>query len=260
MSAEETKSFEEWASWMAAGDDALAAGDQPGDFDTSAAPRTFQGRLRHDLEYLRRVRQVLRARAPALTTGLPWTHLGRFQIRRALGQGGFGTVFLAYDPLLKREVALKVPRADALASPGLRERFQREARAASALHHPNLVPVYEVGEVGPVCFIVTAYCPGTTLAAWLKQRTDPVPFDEAARLTATLAEAVHHAHRHGVCHRDLKPENILLRKSEIQNPKSEIDERPEGSDFGFRISDFGFRIPHRWWQTSAWPGWKGIAP
>ncbi len=210
MSGEELESFEEWASWMAAGDDALAAGDRPGDFDTSAAPPAWQGRLRHDLEYLRRLRQVLQPASPAPATGLPWTHLGRFQIRRELGQGGFGTVFLAYDPLLKREVALKVPRADALLSPGLRERFQREARAASALHHPNLVPVYEAGEVGPVCFIVTAYCPGTTLAAWLKHRTDPLPFEEAARLTATLAQAVHHAHRHGVCHRDLKPANILL--------------------------------------------------
>jgi WD40 repeat protein/tRNA A-37 threonylcarbamoyl transferase component Bud32 len=209
---EERKSFEEeWASWMAAGDDALAAGRPPEDFDSSGAPPELQGQLHRDLAYLRQVRQVLRRPAPVPASGLPWTCLGRFQLRRELGQGGFGMVFLAHDPLLKREVALKVPRADALVTPELRERFHREARAASALDHPNLVPVYEVGEVGPVCFIVTAYCPGTTLAAWLKQRADPVPFDEAARLTATLAEAVHHAHRHGVCHRDLKPANILLK-------------------------------------------------
>jgi WD40 repeat protein/tRNA A-37 threonylcarbamoyl transferase component Bud32 len=218
MSGAEMEPFEEeWASWMAAGDDSLAAGGRAGDFDASAAPAALQAQLHHDLQYVHRVRQALQRPAPqAIAPGLPWTGLGRFQIRRQLGQGGFGMVLLAYDPLLQRQVAIKVPRADALVTAELRERFHREARAASALDHPNLVAVYEVGAVGPVCFIVTAYCPGTTLAVWLKQRGDPVPFDEAARLTATLAEAVHHAHRHGVYHRDLKPANILLKSADAE--------------------------------------------
>jgi WD40 repeat protein/tRNA A-37 threonylcarbamoyl transferase component Bud32 len=236
---EEMEPFEEErASWMAAGDDALAAGGRPGDFDASAAPAELRGQLHHDLEYLRQVRQVLRRPAPATVPGVPWTCLGRFQIRRELGQGGFGMVFLAHDPLLRREVALKVPRADALVTPELRDRFHREARAASGLNHPNLVPVYEVGEVGPVSFIVTAYCPGTTLAAWLKQRADPVPFDEAARLTATLAEAVEHAHRHGVCHRDLKPANILLKTEATGADADPPLERPLSALVPM-VADFG---------------------
>src|SRR5262249_35078466 len=98
------------------------------------------------------------------------TTLGRFQIRRELGRGGFGVVFLALDAHLGREVALKVPRADILVDPELRRRFQHEARMAAGLDHANLVPVYEAGEVGPVCYIASAYCPGITLAGWLKQR------------------------------------------------------------------------------------------
>jgi WD40 repeat protein/serine/threonine protein kinase len=136
--------------------------------------------------------------------------LGRFQIRRELGRGNFGIVYLAYDPRLNREVALKVPRVNALADPQLRERFQREARSAAALDHPNVVPVYEAGEVGPVCYIASAYCPGITLANWLRERDRPVAFRTAAALVAQVADGVDHAHRQGVVHRDLKPGNILL--------------------------------------------------
>src|SRR5207253_1457172 len=141
---------------------------------------------------------------------LPWTQLGRFQLRRELGRGGFGVVFLAYDPQLGREVALKVPRPDALVSPELRERFHQEARAAAGLDHPNIVPVYEAGALGPICYIASAYCPGMTLDSWLKQHAEPMPLGTAAALVATLAEAVHYAHGRGVLHRDLKPSNILL--------------------------------------------------
>jgi WD40 repeat protein/serine/threonine protein kinase len=174
---------------------------------------------------------------------LPWTTLGRFQLRRELGRGNFGIVYLAFDPHLKREVALKVPRAEAVITPELRQRFQREARAASALDHPNLVPVFEAGEVGPVCFIVSAYCPGITLAQWLRKQTEPVPFRPAAELTAILASAIQHAHSRGVLHRDLKPSNILLlRNPEIPNPKSKEEEKTLRSDFGFQISDFEPKI------------------
>ncbi|MFN0050544.1 MAG: protein kinase domain-containing protein [Planctomycetales bacterium] len=136
--------------------------------------------------------------------------LGRFDIVRELGSGTFGVVFLAYDRDLGREVALKVPRPEVLVTAKLRERFLREARLAAGLDHPHLVPVFDVRADGPVCYIVEAYCPGTTLAAWLKEFSEPMPAREAARLMVTLAEAVEHAHRAGVIHRDLKPTNILL--------------------------------------------------
>src|SRR5690606_26153542 len=101
--------------------------------------------------------------------------LGRFQIQRELGRGGQGIVFLAHDPRLDREVALKIPHPHVLITEERQQRFLREARAAAGLDHPNLVPVYEVGHAGPVCYIVSAYCPGPDLRKWLRQWSVPIP-------------------------------------------------------------------------------------
>ena len=161
--------------------------------------------------------------------------LAHFVVRNELGRGSFGIVYLAYDTRLRREVALKVPRAEVLVTPELRSRFRHEAMAAAGLDHPNIVPVYEAGEAGPVCFIASAYCPGITLANWLRQRSLPVPSRVAAGLLATLAEAVEHAHRRGVLHRDLKPSNVLL-----EMPKgAEPDDEGGGGDLVPRVTDFG---------------------
>jgi WD40 repeat protein/serine/threonine protein kinase len=135
---------------------------------------------------------------------------GRFEIRRPLGYGAHGIVFLAYDPVLRREVALKVPRPDAIMTDELRQRFLREAQAAAALDHPHVVPIHEAGHVGAACYLVEAYCRGPSLAGWLKERGEPLPADEAATLVAILADGVAHAHARGILHRDLKPSNILL--------------------------------------------------
>ena len=82
--------------------------------------------------------------------------LGRFEIEGTLGQGGFGIVYLARDPMLSRRVALKVPRPEVLISPEVRRRFLREARAAAGLDHPHIIPVVEAGEIGPFAYIVSA--------------------------------------------------------------------------------------------------------
>ena len=137
-------------------------------------------------------------------------HLGRFDVEHELGRGAFGIVYLAYDRDLERAVALKVPRPEVLVTAELRERFLQEARIAAGLDHPNLVQVYEVEAHGPVCYIVSAYCPGITLAAWLKEFDQPVPARQAAQLVTVLTAAVAYAHGCGVIHRDLKPSNILL--------------------------------------------------
>jgi hypothetical protein len=170
----------------------------------------------------------------ALPSGEPSGQLpdnfGRFQVRCELGRGGFGIVYLASDPQLGRQVALKVPRPDVLLTPELRQRFVREGRATAALDHPNVVPVHEAGEIGTLCYLVSAYCPGQTLAAWLKERDRagprPVPSREAA-LVEVLAEAVAHAHSRGVLHRDLKPSNVLL------------EDTGEGKQLVPRVTDFG---------------------
>jgi serine/threonine protein kinase/tetratricopeptide (TPR) repeat protein len=233
-------------SLLVACDQALAAGDEvDGPSGVEVAPE-MRERLEGDLACIQLLRQLLPRRAPvrALTApaDAPVVELGDFQVRRELGRGAFGVVFLAYDTNLRREVALKIPRPEALPTTELRLRFLREARAAAGLDHPNLVPVFEVHADGPVCYIASAYCPGITLAAWLKERNWPVPVREAAQLVATLADAVQHAHGRGVVHRDLTPANILLQESqahnlepETHNPKSEPR---AASDYGSRILDF----------------------
>jgi eukaryotic-like serine/threonine-protein kinase len=138
------------------------------------------------------------------------TRVGRFLVVRELGRGAFGIVFLAIDPLLGREVALKLPAPQVVVTAGLCRRFLREAQAAAGLSHPNLVNVYETGTWGPAAYIATEYCPGETLAAWLQDRAEPVPAAAAATLVATLARALDYAHNEGVIHRDLKPSNIVL--------------------------------------------------
>ncbi|MEM7313218.1 MAG: serine/threonine-protein kinase, partial [Planctomycetota bacterium] len=134
--------------------------------------------------------------------------IGRFQILRELGKGGYGIVFLAYDPHLKREIALKVPRPEVLITDSLRQRFLREAKAAASLNHPNIVPVFEAGMAGPVCYIASAYCSGMQLDRWYEaNRASP---HSSAMVAARLADAIQHAHSRGILHRDIKPSNVLI--------------------------------------------------
>jgi WD40 repeat protein/serine/threonine protein kinase len=219
---------EHYTELFVAGEEALASGkaaETPGSADV---PPDLKQRLERDLECVQQLRNALgppTARSGA-SSAAPWTHVGRFEIRQELGRGGFGVVYLAYDPELRRQVALKVPRPEILITPELRERFHREARAAAGLQHPNLVPLYEVGEVGAICYLVSAYCPGPTLADWLRQQTQAVPYRDSATVVSILADAVHHAHCHGVVHRDLKPANVLLAVDSRQQTVDSSNETP----------------------------------
>jgi tRNA A-37 threonylcarbamoyl transferase component Bud32 len=222
--------------WMALYDENLAAGLDTIPTDSALEAPELAPRWQQLQKCLRLLRLAHSPRpAPGLDgyPGQPVGTFGRFHIRRELGRGGFGIVFLADDPRLRRPVALKVPRPDALVNRELRERFLREARATAQLDHPHLVPVYEAGEVGAVCYIASAYCPGTNMAAWLKEQSRPVPIRAAAALVRSVAGAVHHAHQHGILHRDLKPANILL--------VPRVGDEPAVDDLGFvpRLTDFG---------------------
>ncbi len=136
--------------------------------------------------------------------------IGRFEILATLGAGGFGIVYRAFDPSTRREVAVKVPRIDVLASDELTSRFHQEAQAAARLEHPNIVSVLEAGTDGLLPYIVTAYSPGETLADWLKRHGTATKPAIAARWLRDLTGAMAHAHKRGVLHRDIKPSNILL--------------------------------------------------
>jgi len=135
--------------------------------------------------------------------------LGRFELKRCLGSGSFGTVFLAHDTELDREVALKVQRSGALADAHEAERFLREARSAAQLEHADIVSLHETGttEEG-VPFLVCEYIEGETLSDRLTHGAlSPA---QGAGLVLRVARALAYAHEHGVIHRDVKPSNILL--------------------------------------------------
>jgi serine/threonine protein kinase len=137
------------------------------------------------------------------------SHIGRYRVEKLLGQGGFGLVYLALDDQLQRPVAIKVPHAKLVARPTEAEAYLKEARTVANLDHPHIVPVFDVGSTEQFpCFVVSKYIDGTDLAARLRQAR--LSLHEAVELVATVAEALHHAHKQGLVHRDIKPGNILL--------------------------------------------------
>ena len=155
--------------------------------------------------------------------------IGRFEIKSQLGKGGFGLVFLARDPNLDRDVALKIPRPESVLTPTLKSRFLREGRAAGALTHPNIVPVYESGQSGSICYLASHYVDGQSLSEMMEAEDIRGNFRRIANIVRALADAIAHAHQRNVLHRDIKPANIL-----ITGDASEGDIRDH-----VQITDFG---------------------
>lgn len=135
---------------------------------------------------------------------------GNYQLLSEIARGGMGVVFRARQESLGRTVALKVIGAGALATPDLVRRFEAEARTAAALDHPNIVPIFEVGEHDGQHYFTMACIEGQSLAQILADPARRPSASVAAQWIAQLARAVHHAHQRGVLHRDLKPSNILI--------------------------------------------------
>jgi predicted Ser/Thr protein kinase len=148
--------------------------------------------------------------APAAPTALP-EQFGRYRILKQLGKGGMGAVYLAHDTELDRKVALKVPHFAASDGPHVLERFAREARAAATLTHPNICPVYDVGEWQGTRYVTMAYIEGKPLSDLIRAGK-PLPQPSVAALVRKLAQAMHEAHQHGIVHRDLKPSNVMVNK------------------------------------------------
>ena len=147
-------------------------------------------------------------RLPASSDSVPET-FGRYRLSKLLGEGAMGSVYLAQDTQLRRQVALKVPKFSVDTSPLLLERFYREARAAAALRHANICPVFDVGDINGQHYISMAYIEGRPLSDFVDP-DNPAPADQAASLVCRLADALQQAHSQGVIHRDLKPANIIV--------------------------------------------------
>jgi serine/threonine protein kinase/formylglycine-generating enzyme required for sulfatase activity len=152
--------------------------------------------------------------------------IGRYRVGKVLGEGGFGRVYLAHDEQLSRPVAIKVPHARLVAQPGEAAAYLTEARTVANLDHPNIVPVYDVGSTEQFpCFVVSKYIDGTDLASRLKRSR--LLLHEAVDLAATVAEALHYAHKQGLVHRDIKPGNLLL----------DANGKPFVADFGLALRE-----------------------
>lgn len=146
--------------------------------------------------------------APKRSEAFP-RDFGRYQIESSLGEGGMGTVYLAHDSQLDRKVALKTPKFDQNSDPNLMTRFHREAKSAATLRHPNICPVYDVGQIDGIHYISMAYIEGRPLSDYIHSGKVP-SVSSVIRIVRKVALALHEAHTNGLIHRDLKPANIMI--------------------------------------------------
>ena len=132
-----------------------------------------------------------------------------YELRELIGRGGFGSVYAAWDKRLERDVAVKALRHDLFPTPDILKRFEREAKAVAKLRHPNILPIYTVGEGDGIAYMVMPLVEGESLRTLL-EREGKLSEGEAVRITVGVARALEAAHRHGFVHRDVKPENVML--------------------------------------------------
>ncbi len=151
--------------------------------------------------------EMLGTHQPAFERG---QQIENYRIVRKLGSGGMGEVYLAEDIRLKRNVALKLLPPHFTVNPDRVRRFEREARAASALNHPNIVTIYEIGHSNITHFIATEFVDGKTLRQLINEK--PFTLNETLNVSMQVADALSGAHAAGIVHRDIKPENIMIRR------------------------------------------------
>ncbi len=136
------------------------------------------------------------------------TKLGPYEIQSPLGAGGMGEVYRARDTRLDRTVAVKILPSHLSDNPEAKQRFEREARAISALNHPNICTLYDVGHQNGIDYLVMEFLEGETLADRL--RRGKLPMEQTLRYATEVVDALETAHRRGIVHRDLKPGNIFV--------------------------------------------------
>jgi serine/threonine protein kinase/WD40 repeat protein len=149
---------------------------------------------------------------------------GRFVIQRCLGQGAFGVVYLAFDSLLGRDIAIKVPGIQTLSDESHIKRFLSEGQHLGSLVHPNVAQVYEANEIDGLCFLAMKYYPNGTLADWLRAQSEPIPIRLVVQLFNQIVAGVAAAHSAGIIHRDLKPSNILMElvDDDMNDPQAQL--------------------------------------
>ncbi|MEP6789549.1 MAG: serine/threonine-protein kinase, partial [Acidobacteriota bacterium] len=141
----------------------------------------------------------------------PGTKLSHYRIVSKIGAGGMGEVYLAEDTRLDRKVAIKFLAEKFSQDHDKLARFKQEAKAASALNHPNILTVYEIGEVDGKNYIATEWIDGKTLRQQLSPK-EPIPLKSVFKVIIQVSEALTAAHQAGIIHRDIKPENIMIRE------------------------------------------------
>lgn len=192
----------------------------------------------------------------------PLGTLGGYHLLKVLGEGGMGTVYLAYDPLARRHLALKTMRPEIAMRPIARERFIREARSAAGLDHDHIVPIYQVGEERNIPFIAMPFLQGESLET--RQYREPMlPLNWILKLAREAAEGLVVAHDQGVIHRDIKPANIFLatvtRSGSGSNsgklpPLNELLKPEEIRNTKVKILDFGLARPVESSENFTQPG------
>ena len=135
--------------------------------------------------------------------------VGRYRVLELLGEGSMAEVYKAYDPEIDRTLALKILKDEWCQDEEYVKRFLREAKAAGAFSHPNIVTVYDIGQVEHRPYIIIELIDGQPLGDAIDPR-EPLPLEEVLSLGIQLADALNYAHKNGVVHRDIKPSNIML--------------------------------------------------
>jgi serine/threonine protein kinase len=190
----------------------------------------------------------------------PGTRLGPYEILSPLGAGGMGEVYRARDPRLRRDVAIKVLPSHLSSDFDRLSRFEKEARAVSALNHPNIVTIHEIAEAGSFRFLVMELVSGSTLRQLLA--AGPMPFRKLLALAAQLAGGLARAHGAGIVHRDLKPENIMVTADGVAkildfglakveppraegSPSSQLATETRGTEPGVVLGTVGYMSPEQ---------------
>jgi serine/threonine protein kinase len=165
---------------------------------------------------------------PGALTG---TQIGAYQVLEPIGKGGMGEVYKGFQATLNRQVAIKILPEQLAKNPEFRTRFEREARMVAVLKHPNIVSIFDFGDVQGKHYMVMEFVDGQAMSDYMRA-SGKLPLDEVRNLVTDIASALDYAHAAGIVHRDVKPSNVMLQKATQTPLPSSLVYRPVLMDFG----------------------------